>query len=155
MKWIFSRYGIPKAVISNNGQEFIGNAYKKCGNKWDFKHITSSPVHTQSNGQIERTTQTIKTISYKVFENNDDPYLALLSIWSAHGPSNNTSPTTLFYNRIAQTIIPSVNKTSNIANKKLINQQKYPVVSKKPLPELQPNDPVRIRNNSSWRGKER
>ena len=35
-------------------------------------------------------------------------------------------------------------------NNKVINQQRYPIVSKRPLPELQPNDPVRIHNNSSW-----
>ena len=35
-------------------------------------------------------------------------------------------------------------------NNKVINQQRYPIVSKRPLPELQPNDSVRIHNNSSW-----
>ena len=88
-----------KEVISDNGPEFIGNAYKKFSKKWDFKHTTSSPVHPQSNGQVERTIQTIKMTLYKVFENNEGPYLALLSIRSAHGPSNNTPPTTLFFNR--------------------------------------------------------
>ena len=100
----------------------------------------------QSNGQIERT---IKTKRHKVFETNEDPHLALLSIRSAHGPSNNTPPTTLFFNRTIQTIISSVNETSNMENK-VINQQRYPIVSKRPLPELQPNDSVRIHNNSSW-----
>ena len=141
-KRIFSRYGIPKEVVSDNGPKFIGNAYKKFSKKWDFKHTTSSPVHPQSNGQVERTIQTIKTILYKKFENNEDPYLALLSIQSAHGPSNNTPPTTLFFNRTVRTIIPSVNETSNMENNKVINQQRYPVVFKRPLPELQPNDLV-------------
>ena len=58
-KRIFSKYGIPKEVISGNGPEFIGNAYRKFSKKWDFKHTTSSPVHPQSNGQVERTIQTI------------------------------------------------------------------------------------------------
>ena len=75
-KRIFSRYGIPKEVISDNGPEFI-DAYKKFSKKWDFK---SSPVHPQSHGQVKRTIQTIKTTFYKVFENNEDLYLALLSI---------------------------------------------------------------------------
>ena len=38
-------------------------------------------------------------------------------------------------------------------NNKVIDQQRYPVVWKRPLPELQPNDPVRIHNNSLWRVK--
>ena len=75
-KRIFSRYGIPKEVISDNGPEFI-DAYKKFSKKWDFK---SSPVHPQSHGQVKRTIQTIKTTFYKVFENNEDLCLALLSI---------------------------------------------------------------------------
>ena len=40
-----------------------------------------------------------------------------------------------------------------MGNNKVINQQRYPVVSKRPLPELQPSDPVRIHTNSSWRVK--
>ena len=72
-KQIFSRYGIPKEVISDNGPEFIGNACKKISKKWDFKHLTFSPVHPQSNGQVEGTIQTIKTTLCKVFENNEDP----------------------------------------------------------------------------------
>ena len=40
-----------------------------------------------------------------------------------------------------------------MGNNKVINQQRYPVVSKRPLPELQRNDPVRIPNKSSWRVK--
>ena len=32
-KRIFSRYGIPKEVISDNGPEFIGKAYKKFSKK--------------------------------------------------------------------------------------------------------------------------
>ena len=35
---------------------------------------SSSP---QSNRQVERTIPTIKATLYKVFENNEDPYLAL------------------------------------------------------------------------------
>ena len=73
-KRIFSRYGIPKEVISDIGPEFVGNAYKNLSKKWDFKHITTSPVHPQSNGQVERTIQAIKTTLYKAFENNEDPH---------------------------------------------------------------------------------
>ena len=118
-----------------------------------FQPYNLQSSSTQSNGQVERTIQTIKTTLYKVFENNEDPYLALLSIRSAHGLSNNTPPTTLFFNRTIRTIILSLNETSNMENNKVTNQQRYPVVSKRPLPELQPNAPVRIHNNSSWRVK--
>ena len=38
---------------------------------------------------------------------------------------------------------------------KVINQQRYPVILKKSLHELQDNDLVRIHNNTSWRLKEK
>ena len=38
-------------------------------------------------------------------------------------------------------------------NNKVINQQRYLIVLKRSLPELQHNDPVRIHNDSSWRVK--
>ena len=38
-------------------------------------------------------------------------------------------------------------------NNKVINQQRYPVILKRPLPELQPNDLAKIHNKSSWRVK--
>ena len=59
-KRLFSRYGIPKLVISDNGPEFIGNAYQKFSEKWDFIHITSSPRYPESNGQVERVIQIVK-----------------------------------------------------------------------------------------------
>ena len=71
--------------------------------------------------------QTIKTTLYKVFENNEDPYVV-----GTHKPSNNPPPITLFFNRTIRTIVPSVNETSNMENNELINQQRYPVVAKKP-----------------------
>ena len=64
-KHLFSKYGIPKKVISDNGPEYTGRAYKIFAKKWDFKHITSSPYYPKSNGQVERTIQTIKKELWK------------------------------------------------------------------------------------------
>ena len=63
--------------------------------------------------EVERTIQTIKATLYEVFENNEYPYLALLSIRSAYGPSNNSPPTSLFFSRTIRTTIPSVNEADS------------------------------------------
>ena len=61
-KRIFSRYGIPKTVVSDNGPEFVGSAYQKFSEEWDFTHVHSSPNYPKSNGQIERTIQHVKKL---------------------------------------------------------------------------------------------
>ena len=43
-KRLFSRYGIPKLVISDNGPEFIGNAYQKFSEECNFIHVKPSPM---------------------------------------------------------------------------------------------------------------
>ena len=67
-KQMFSRYGIPKEVISDNGSEFIGSTYKRFRKTWDFKHTTSSPVHPQSNGKLKEQYRQLKRQEIKYFK---------------------------------------------------------------------------------------
>ena len=110
-KRIFSKFGIPKVVMSDNGPEYIGAAYKTFSKEWDFCHDTSSPTYPESNGQVERTIQLVKKTLKKAFSNNEDPYLALLSTRVSPGPDDNTPPATLFYSRPIRSILPSLNNT--------------------------------------------
>lgn len=77
LKSVFARHGIPDIVISDNGPQYASAEFKDFAENWDFKHITSRPGHTQSNGQVERTVQTIKNL-LKKSECSGDPYLSLL-----------------------------------------------------------------------------
>ena len=119
-KHSFSKYGIPKVVISDNGPVFTANIFKTFSKQWDFKHTTSSPRYPKSNEQIERTIQAIKKSIKKGLKGHDDPYLALLAVRTSTGPENNTPPATLFYNRVIKTLLPSMNKEVSQENKKLI-----------------------------------
>ena len=105
-KRIFSKFGIPKVVISDNGPEFKGEAYQKFSKTWDFQHLTSSPTYPESNGQVERTIQLVKKTLTKAFCNNEDLYLALRSIRVNPGPFYNTAPATLFFNRPIRSTLP-------------------------------------------------
>ena len=79
-KEIFSRHGIPKFVFSDNGPEFASLEYKEFATEWDFVHDSSSPYFPQSNGQVERTIQTVKRALKKAMYSNEDQYLALLAL---------------------------------------------------------------------------
>ncbi|UYV77008.1 hypothetical protein LAZ67_14002803 [Cordylochernes scorpioides] len=46
--------------------------------KYEFKHQTSSPKYPRSNGQVERTIQTIKGLIIKAVKSGRDPNLALM-----------------------------------------------------------------------------
>ena len=146
-KRIFSKFGIPKVVISDNGPEFKGEAYQKLSKTWDFQHLTSSPTYPESNVQVERTIQLVKKTLTKAFCNNEDPYLALLSLRVNPDPYNNTAPATLFLNRPIRSTLPSLNSHHQIVNKKLIRSLKSEGQN---LPELHIGVQIRIHDG---RGK--
>ena len=87
LKSIFSRFGIPETVISDNGPHYSSHEFTEFAKAYDFDHVTSSPLFAQSNGQAERTVQTVKRLhnEYK------DPHMALLTYRSTPFPWCNLS----------------------------------------------------------------
>ena len=73
-KELFSTYGIPDIVISDNGPCFSAVSVQEFAAKYGFLHTSSSPRYPRTNGEVERAVRTVKGPLKK----NDDPYLALL-----------------------------------------------------------------------------
>ena len=65
MKSIFSQYGIPEKVKSDNGPPFNSGEYLQFANEWGFEVSHSSPRYPQSNGEVERAVQTVKRLLKK------------------------------------------------------------------------------------------
>ena len=107
-KRIFSKFGIPKIIMSDNGPEFIGKGYQDFVKQWDIDHDSSSPHYPESNGLVKRTIQTVKRTLTKSFEDNQDPYLALLALKICSGPYDSLSPGTVMFNRPLRTIVPQL-----------------------------------------------
>ena len=59
---VFSRYGIPETVISDNGSQYSSSEFHTFAKKYNFQHKTSSPLFPQSNGQVEHAVQTVKRL---------------------------------------------------------------------------------------------
>ena len=57
---VFSCYGIPETVISDNSLQYSSNEFDTFAKKYNFHHITSSPLFPQSNGQDERAVHNCK-----------------------------------------------------------------------------------------------
>ncbi|UYV73632.1 K02A2.6-like, partial [Cordylochernes scorpioides] len=78
LKTIFRTHGIPRTLVSDNGPPFNSTGFKNFAQKYEFKHKTSSPKYPRSNGQVERTIQTIKGLIIKAVKSGRDPNLALM-----------------------------------------------------------------------------
>ena len=57
---LFSRYGIPEQLVSDNGLQFTSQEFKEFLQMNVVKHITSAPRHPSTNGKAERFVQTLK-----------------------------------------------------------------------------------------------
>ena len=74
LKGLFSRYGIPDEIITDNGPQFSSAEFQQFAQKSGFIHATSSPHFQQANGQAERAVQTVK----RLIKKSDEPHKALL-----------------------------------------------------------------------------
>ena len=62
---IFSRFGTPRALITDNGTHFCNKVIEKVLQKYGVRHRTSLAYHPQLNGQAEVSNREIKNILEK------------------------------------------------------------------------------------------
>ena len=105
LKAVFSRHGLPEVLRSDNGPQYASQEFAQFADSYNFKHITSSPLYPQSNGQAERTVQTVKGLL-----KSEDPYMALLSYRATPLPWCGLSPAELSMGRKVRTTVPQITK---------------------------------------------
>ncbi|KAL6310796.1 hypothetical protein AAG906_017373 [Vitis piasezkii] len=81
---IFSRFGVPKAIISDRGTHFCNKPFETLLAKYGVKHKVATPYHPQTSGQVELANREIKNILMKVVNvNRKDWSIKLLdSLWA-------------------------------------------------------------------------
>ena len=81
---IFSRFRVPKAIISDGGFHFCIKPFESLLTKYGVMHKVATPYHPQTSGQVELANREIKTILMKVVKSNrKDWSLKLLdSLWA-------------------------------------------------------------------------
>ncbi|KAI3672921.1 hypothetical protein L6452_39023 [Arctium lappa] len=65
-KQIFTRFGTPRALISDEGTHFINHLLKDVLEKYNIKHRVATAYHPQTNGLAELSNREIKGILEKV-----------------------------------------------------------------------------------------
>ena len=78
VKLIFSEYGWPETIISDNGPCYSAEAFTKLMIDYSVNHITSSPHYPLLNGLAETYVQIVKNLFYKAQEEGVDLYKSLM-----------------------------------------------------------------------------
>ncbi len=156
-KSIFARHGIPEIVISDNGPQYVSDAYSQLSQEYQFKHITSSPYYPQCNGEAERAVGTIKRLISK----SKDPYLALLAYQSTPLEMG-YSPAELLMNRILRSTVPTTRtqRPPRVPNQQFVRAQDRKIKDRqkrnfdshhgvRELPSLEPGDLVWLPDRQS------
>ncbi|XP_059061669.1 uncharacterized protein K02A2.6-like [Achroia grisella] len=161
MKDIFSRFGIPEKLVTDNGTQFTSQEFCNFSKSWEFNHVTSSPLYPRSNGLAERNVRTIKTLLLKSHENGEDWHLALLNFRNTPITGEVYSPAQLLMNRRLKTKLPTTDKllesnpvSYNDNFKYRLNNikkgKKYYDRGTRNLVPVYPHENVRMRQKNVW-----
>ena len=110
LKEIFSRFGIPEIVVSDNGPQFTAGEFEMFATSWGFQHVTASPRYPQSNGKAENAVRTIKSLFDKCTTSGQSEFLALLDWRNTPTEGMTTSPAQRLMGRRCRTLPPASNE---------------------------------------------
>ena len=107
LRSLFSRYGLPEQLVSDNGTQFTSAEFTQFLKANGIKHIRSAPYHPSSNGLAERFVRTLKR-SLKASERDSKSLQHrlvefLLNYRSTPHATTNVSPSELFLKRQLRT----------------------------------------------------
>lgn len=74
---MWSRFGLPKQLVSDNGPPFFSSEFKEFLNNNGIDHIFSAPYHPASNGAAENAVKICKRTIKKAFKAKVDIHAAL------------------------------------------------------------------------------
>ena len=104
---IFSRLGLPKQILSDNGQQLVSKAMSEVMEMMGIERKLSTPYHAQSNGMVERFNGTLKNMLQKLTVDKPNSWDKLIpAVLFAFREIPNTTtgypPFTLMYGIFAQ-----------------------------------------------------
>ena len=108
-KLIFSEYGWPDTLVSDNGPCYASEASTKIMQEYNGNHITSSPHYPQSKYLEEKFVQIVKNLFHKARDKGADPFKALMIYRNTPLSSNLQSPMQMLQSRTVRLHLPMSN----------------------------------------------
>ena len=104
----FARFGLPRAVVSDNGTVFVSREISSFFSHLGVNHIRTSNYHPESNGTVERFHSTLKSRINRIMHERGVEFecamdKALYDIRSTPNAMTGTTPFQRFFNRPMQT----------------------------------------------------
>jgi transposase InsO family protein len=103
---IICRHGCPNYILSDRGTHFRNQVVEGLMNKFEIKHLLSTPYHPQTNGLVERFNRTLcESLAKLSLKNNDwDLYIAptLFAYRTTKHATTQIEPFFLVYGRSAR-----------------------------------------------------
>ena len=104
---LISKYGVPKALLSDQGRNFESNQFEQFCKDSGIKKVRTTSYHPQCNGMTERTIRTIKKmLSCYVNEDHDNWDEILAEVVFAYNNSEHSStgfaPNQVIFGRILE-----------------------------------------------------
>ena len=160
----FARHGLPIELVTDNSP-FNSSEFKRFAERFEFRHTTSSPRYSQSNGRAEAAVKLAKRIMIKAREEGTDPLLAFLEWRNIPAEQLGASPAQLMFGRRTRTRLPTADSlldspTSHAASAALAaaktRQAHYYNRGAKDRPPLIVGQTVRVKfdDRTDWRKAE-
>ena len=109
---VFSRFGMPKALRSDNGPQFVSSVFQSYLSSCAIRWVSTTPVWAQGNGMVERANQGILKSLRIAHANGEDMGQELrrylLAYRSTPHASTGVAPFSLLMGRQMRTKLPSL-----------------------------------------------
>ena len=108
-KSIFSEYGWPDTLVSDNGPCYVAETFVNLMKEYAVNHITSSLHYPQSNGLVEKFVQIVKNLFYKATDEGTDIHKYLMIYRNTPLARTSKSPMQMLQQRSARLQLPMLN----------------------------------------------
>ena len=141
----FARHGVPETILTDNGPQFIASDFERLCQRYQTKHVTSSPYWPKGNGKSEASVKIVKGILKK--SGKKGLHDALLVYRNTSPPQAQRSMGRRTHGLIPiskELLLPSDNTTEAvqeaIATKRARAKQHYNTAASSTLPSLEIGD---------------
>lgn len=106
LRTVFSDWGTPEVVVSDNGPQFSARQFKQFCRDRDINPVTSSPLHPSGNGQVERVVGTVKNMIRRSIQSGADWNEGLTALRNTPVDGGLPPPSRLLQGRVLRDSLP-------------------------------------------------